>query len=697
MATLPNFYELLDLDPAIREWSVIEARLNERREEYSQHLNQGHKRRRQEAEGKLAMLRRAEAVLRDPEARRREAEAAVAARDARRADRCRALDETIALIGGLCTRAQLDRLAAEFADAFGRDEILARLRAVGVETPGRQVRPASERVDAAMGREVRDGLALLDAASLYELLGMDPSAAPAALRQRADELFQQAAKEPNPDARLTVRRDLLVRAKQVFADVEEQRRYDNHLLFERLRILDSAIELAGGAGSLNARQVAQLVGRAATLGVESSSVRDYVLEVAEERGWRVELKHQEPGDSRAAPPGPLPSSVPEDEPPPAPRALVARPRGAGVDLEWEAPAAGPLRYRVLRRALAPPVDEGDGELIAETADCRAEDRRLPAGAAWYFGVFTLRGGMASSRPASSGPYRGPTAGAASLLAPLLQRPLLATGLAMAAGAGGLLLLAGLPPIGGWTTAGGGAAVASAPAAASPPPAASAPPPAATAVPTAPAGTPPTAGPASPLAPPPASPVPVGVTAPPVPNGAAGGAGNGSAARGFGGSPTFAKGPPRRLVFLVDGDPLLLSAAEERLRQGLIGEGFEVAGAADSIVLSELLRTGGTVPSTRHLAPLSAQGIDALVWLRSEPLAERRLTYYGRTATAFTARLSLSAYRVDDGRGLGGGWIRQREYTAVNAAQQGRGFAEEVLADLTAALGGRHSSASGAGP
>jgi tetratricopeptide (TPR) repeat protein len=92
-------------------------------------------------------------------------------------------------------------------------------------------------------------------------------------------------------------------------------------------------------------------------------------------------------------------------PPPSPTNLRASPLPSGFRLTWQPPVTNrSLNYRMLRKAGSTPHHAEDGKVVGEGRSASLDDSRVPAGVAWYYGVFALWGNVPCPKPAVSGPH-----------------------------------------------------------------------------------------------------------------------------------------------------------------------------------------------------------------------------------------------------------------------------------------------------
>src|SRR5205085_2070796 len=120
---------------------------------------------------------------------------------------------------------------------------------------------------------------------------------------------------------------------------------------------------------------------------------------------------------------------------------------------------------------------------------------------------------------------------------------------------------------------------------------------------------------------------------------------------------------------VQGESALNSAIAEVLTSELSSAGLEVANADDLPATEGIVRSASSGALLDRLR--GHAGI--LVVARIEPKGERELNYMGRHDTAYSSRVSVTAYDVATGRPIGTRASASIEYTSLNAAKK----AEEI--------------------
>lgn len=293
MPDRPNFFLLLEFDPAVDDWPAIELHIQERRRAWAKDRSQGSPKLRRKAEMGLGLLPEIESVLRNPETRRQEAKEAHRQKQQEDAVRLQELDGAIAILKtGTCGPEQIDKLVQRFAPALSREVVLRRIEAsgLGIESAGREEkkkRPARETIDPGQARKIRQGLEHLGLANLYDFLGMKPQSSPKALCDQADEIYKENMRSGHTDAETSTRNDLAGYCKALFQDDGQKARYDNTLAIEAMEVLKPNIELAASDRILSRKEMDALIRQALQRGVTAEDARAYIENLAVTRNWAV--------------------------------------------------------------------------------------------------------------------------------------------------------------------------------------------------------------------------------------------------------------------------------------------------------------------------------------------------------------------------------------------------------------------------
>ncbi len=148
----------------------------------------------------------------------------------------------------------------------------------------------------------------------------------------------------------------------------------------------------------------------------------------------------------------------------------------------------------------------------------------------------------------------------------------------------------------------------------------------------------------------------------------------------GGPATAPAPPPPRGVAVVDlGEPLFGGAAEAFVERELASRGVEVV---DEAGWSDV---GARLAAGRLAAPealeLTRGRVAAAVLIQVEPVGERQLRYMGRSDTAWTADVTVTAFDPETGASLAPPCRVRLEYTTLSAQR----VAEQKLADCAWSL------------
>lgn len=295
MPERPNFYLLLELDPSVDDWSVIEQRILEQKRVWSRDRSMGNPKARRRAESSLALVQEIESVLKDPETRRQEAKEALREQQKARQEQMREFDQAIAVLktGDFCGEDQINRLAQRFAGTFSADEIRKHLQAAGVPIEGgpgtsRKTRPVKEQIDKVTASNIRQNLDQLGYSTLYEFLDLKPQSSPQALCDRAEEIYRENQRLGRTDAEASARNALTGICRSLFQSDREKAKYDNYLAIAAMEGLKHNIELAASDGFLTRKELDTLVQQAQERGVSADDARAFIEAYAAGRKWGVQ-------------------------------------------------------------------------------------------------------------------------------------------------------------------------------------------------------------------------------------------------------------------------------------------------------------------------------------------------------------------------------------------------------------------------
>ena len=296
MSERPNYYLLLELDPSVDDWDVIDKHLRTCRIRWSGYVTQGPPKRKVKAQACLEQLGSMQSVLQDPESRRAEASAARQILEKERIAELATLDQKIALLkaGGQCSRKQLATLSKR-AKMLTPKEVEERIAKAGIllerpaEAASAKRAKAPECLDPAIRGELRNNLDAIGKNNLYGFLGLAETSSPRALRNAAKALGRRLQALGGIDVRSTASKALVGHCEVIFADAAAKQRYDNTLAAQALDTLQEPLELVGAEKRfLTAHEVDTLVGLARDQGVSADEARQHIEEYAAKRKWGVQ-------------------------------------------------------------------------------------------------------------------------------------------------------------------------------------------------------------------------------------------------------------------------------------------------------------------------------------------------------------------------------------------------------------------------
>jgi serine/threonine-protein kinase len=128
-----------------------------------------------------------------------------------------------------------------------------------------------------------------------------------------------------------------------------------------------------------------------------------------------------------------------------------------------------------------------------------------------------------------------------------------------------------------------------------------------------------------------------------------------------------------------GDQPLLGAVASVLRDEAGGAGLEVVDANSLPSTEDLVQ--GRAPVRDLIAQLRDDGYAVLMLARIEPTGSRELSYYGRRDTAYTSRITVTAYDLATGRPFGTPQTESITYTSINMDSE----SQDVVGPLARAV------------
>jgi len=288
-----NYYILLGLDPAVGDWTVIEAKIKDCQRRWSMQKNQGAPKDKRNAERHLKLILDMQAKLRDPAVRRAIAREAEKELKDLKAELLSKLEELIGMIHETSIDADgVKLLVRQVGGEITEPDVVARLKARGIVVAARGTAKsppkARPKLDRTIGQSIRDNLRHVGLKSLYDLLGLGPRSSPKSLYDAADEVYKEIRRKGLTDPDSTARQELAGHAKAVFKDSTEKERYDNTYAAEAMEDLNSHLEIAGRDLFLDQGEIDHLVREARSKGVNLDVALEYIEEYARNRRWAVQ-------------------------------------------------------------------------------------------------------------------------------------------------------------------------------------------------------------------------------------------------------------------------------------------------------------------------------------------------------------------------------------------------------------------------
>jgi tetratricopeptide (TPR) repeat protein len=298
MEKRPNFYIILELDPSITDWSIIQATIKNKQRSWALQKNQGSPKARRKAERYLKFIPEIESLLKESNSRKKEAKAAA---QEQKQDKQVQLEELDRLIGmfhaATVSPDEVKLLIRQTGKVFSENEVEDRLRQRGFKLEKGTAKPkrtARPKLEPSVAKGIRDELDTLKLGNLYDFLNLDHSKKFSAhssfksLYERADEIYQDLSRVGKTDPDTTLKMNLAGRAKSVFINGTEKERYDNTLATEVLTKLDKPLEIAGRNKFIETKDIASLLQRAKKLGVSEIVAMEHIEDYAAKRKWGVQ-------------------------------------------------------------------------------------------------------------------------------------------------------------------------------------------------------------------------------------------------------------------------------------------------------------------------------------------------------------------------------------------------------------------------
>jgi hypothetical protein len=294
MPERPNYYLLLDLDPSVDDWAVIEKRLQEKRRQWSTEKTMGNPASQRRAGHYLSIVKDIEETLKNVGGRAQEAREARKQQEQERQAKLIELDEFIRILkaSGLCTLEQMKQLSKGLSRWVSEKEIESRIRKAGIpiaEAKRGTIGPFRERIDQTVASRIHANLAVSRHTDLYDFLGLNPQSSFRSLRERATEINNEILRIGKTDPLSSAHKELAGICLAVFREEKEKEKYDNARAVEAMSQLKGMIELAGQDSCfISLRAMDELLRQSGERGVKLDDARFFIEDYARKRKWVVQ-------------------------------------------------------------------------------------------------------------------------------------------------------------------------------------------------------------------------------------------------------------------------------------------------------------------------------------------------------------------------------------------------------------------------
>jgi hypothetical protein len=289
-----NYYQLLELSPAVDDVPSILRRISEMQSCWSQMANQGSEadRRRGAANLELIEVMRKELGNKDATIRRQHQE-----REQQRLDKVRRatmtkLDEFARVLRGkpgACTDADVKKIAGWLGPDWDERKVRTELERRGVSFTGAAPTPARDTLDPTTAKTLRVNLdflverGALPKPDLYDLLGtgFGPGTSCDQLRDGADRQEKDLRRRGKTDPISTARLSLLGQCRTLLGDPAGKVRYDNSRATQVMERFKYHLRLGAGDAKVILPQLAdEVVALAADRGIAAETARQFIEDFA---------------------------------------------------------------------------------------------------------------------------------------------------------------------------------------------------------------------------------------------------------------------------------------------------------------------------------------------------------------------------------------------------------------------------------
>lgn len=272
-----NYYIILDLDPEIDNWDLIEKQIQQMQQVWSLAATLPND---DKAKENLALIGKIRTTLHDPQQRKVHAAEAKIILGKRRANAVNKINSHIKIIKtrGTCSQKTFRQLVDKYK-ILSEQEIKRMLTQAGIGIIDEPVTsnsrsPMKEKIPSSAMRQIREELKEIEKIDLYDFLGLPANTSYQQLYKIASSKYTAAVDIHTPNSNRV--KKLAGYCQAYFRTPENKEKYDLSLADEKLAELDDDIRIAGNDSPIGPDEMDALVRQARTLGVKATEARAYI-------------------------------------------------------------------------------------------------------------------------------------------------------------------------------------------------------------------------------------------------------------------------------------------------------------------------------------------------------------------------------------------------------------------------------------
>ena len=284
-----NYYLLLELDPAIRDTTLIVAAIEKKQSEWSRDRN--HPTKARQAQTNLNLISHIYKIMVEDLVTRE-----IEAKDAEfenRKQKNKLINELLELITvlaspGFLLESQIVGISKQFQGKFSESEIRTLIK-VPIKEDSLDSEKSGEVLDKVVFKEITDRLAIIGKNNLYDFLGLLQSSNLDALLEKAKELGRDITAYNSKTPDLAAKQELIGHCLSLFKNKLEKDKYDNSCSQQITSDFDQIILLSVQNNIIPASVMEKLLKLYGGKGVSIKDAKKYILDFASVRKWSVEV------------------------------------------------------------------------------------------------------------------------------------------------------------------------------------------------------------------------------------------------------------------------------------------------------------------------------------------------------------------------------------------------------------------------